>query len=442
VNNIVSEPKLTQGSVLNQQQSLDIPEQNLEEGIVPKLSNHENTATGRSIKDIQQMCSPISNTGENENTSTQHRETNHNKDAEYSNEFFSKIYKFVEPLVKVVSENRMKMSYLGSLSHGLDAFARVKKLGPNIEKPVGEMSMWWSKALNPLTDILTGFECLAKNNLPEALIRFSLLAKLTVNEPANLGMPLGAYLSDKMTKYTAQNIGIEPHIKTSFSSFGESVKYNIDFYKKFLSEVFNRFKKSDNLMDKLENAAVLYAYPTLAIASAIGTPTIGNQINTPYARLLGFFRNSSGGLCDVTFTLQRIRKMKAWFKKNLGETPTIKDFLKDHQIRFMTFYNIDSFISNIMRFKKDPNTTTILSQFSNANYEIANALSAVHHDDPYAKDLVKSDTADNDKPAPEIKKLTPEGANNIVNYTPNLKPLLELSNNQNKGKSLAQAYNN
>jgi hypothetical protein len=195
-------------------------------------------------------------------------------------------------------------------------------------------------------------------------------------------------------------------------------------------------------MDKLENAAVLYAYPTLAISSAIGTPTIGNQINTPYARRLGFFRSSSGGLCDVTFTLQRIRKMKAWFKKNLGETPTIKDFLKDHQIRFMTFYNIDSFISNIMRFKKDPNTTTILSQFSNAMYEIANALSAVHHDDPYAKDLVKSDTADNDKPAPEINKLTPEGANNIVNYTPNLKPLLELSNNQNKGKSLAQAYNN
>jgi hypothetical protein len=75
-------------------------------------------------------------------------------------------------------------------------------------------------------------------------------------------------------------------------------------------------------------------------------------------------------------------------------------------------------------------------------YEIANALSAVHHDDPYAKDLVKSDTADNDKPAPKIKKLTPEGANKIVNYTPNLKTLLELSNNQNKRKSLAQAYNN
>jgi hypothetical protein len=91
--------------------------------------------------------------------------------------------------------------------------------------------------------------------------------------------------------------------------------------------------------------------------------------------------------------LQRIRKIKDWFKKNLGEAPTIKDLLKDHQIRFMAFYNIDSFISNIMRFMKNPNTTTILSQFSNANYEIANALSAVHHDDPYAKDLVVKNTA-------------------------------------------------
>jgi hypothetical protein len=442
VNTILPEPQLTQRSVLNQQQSLDTSEQNLERGKVSKLSNDETNAT-ENIKltnELKGICSPISDTENNENKPRQQdTETNHSENAEYSNEFFSKIYKFVKPLVEEVSKNRMKMSYLGALSHGLDAFARVKKLGPNIEKPVGELSMWWSKALNPLTDILQGFDCLAKNNLVDGLIRFSLLAKLTVNEPANLGMPLGAYLSNKMVKYTAQNIGIDTNVRTSFSSFGESIKYNIDFYKKFFREVFDRFKKSDNLLDKFENAAVLYAYPTLAVASAIGTPTIGNQINTPYARLLGFFRNSSGGLCDVTFTLQRIRKIKAWFKKNLGEMPTIKDFLKDNQIRFMIFYNIDSFISNIMRFKKDPNTTTILSQFSNANYEIANALSAVHHADPYAQDLVKSDTADHDKAAPEIKKLPLDGANNIVNYTPNLKPLLD---NQNKGKTLAQAYNN
>ena len=442
MNTILPEPQLTQRSVLNQQQSLDTSEQNLERGKVSKLSNDETNAT-ENIKltnELKGICSPISDTENNENKPRQQdTETNHSENAEYSNEFFSKIYKFVKPLVEEVSKNRMKMSYLGALSHGLDAFARVKKLGPNIEKPVGELSMWWSKALNPLTDILQGFDCLAKNNLVDGLIRFSLLAKLTVNEPANLGMPLGAYLSNKMVKYTAQNIGIDTNVRTSFSSFGESIKYNIDFYKKFFREVFDRFKKSDNLLDKFENAAVLYAYPTLAVASAIGTPTIGNQINTPYARLLGFFRNSSGGLCDVTFTLQRIRKIKAWFKKNLGEMPTIKDFLKDNQIRFMIFYNIDSFISNIMRFKKDPNTTTILSQFSNANYEIANALSAVHHADPYAQDLVKSDTADHDKAAPEIKKLPLDGANNIVNYTPNLKPLLD---NQNKGKTLAQAYNN
>ena len=401
MNTIVSEQKLTPGSVLNQQQPPDNTT-SLKEGEIPELPKHKNTATDDISKRDElnrdelkkESCSPISDTKEDGSKPRQekHTETNHSTDAKYTNQVFSQIYKLVEPLVEVVSKNRMNMSYLGALSHGLDAFARVKKLGHKIEKPIGDLSMWWSKALNPLTDILKGLECLAKNNLPEALARLSLLFKLTVNEPANLGMPLGAYLSDKMAKYTAQNIGVEPQIKTSFSSFGESVKYNIDFYKKFLSEVFNRFKKSDNLMDKLENAAVLYAYPTLAIASAIGTPTIGNQINTPYARLLGFFRNSSGGLCDVTFTLQRIRKMKDWFKKNLGEAPTIKDFLKDHQIRFMTFYNIDSFISNIMRFQKDPNTTTILSQFSNAMYEIANALSAVHHDDPYAKDLIKSDT--------------------------------------------------
>lgn len=398
MNTVVSEQKLTQGSVLNKQQSVNLAPQNPEMVNGQKSNHPEDTVKEKAlVKELKEMSSASlaqNHEGDSELKSVQenpeNEEPSHCHDSKHKNEFFSKVYKLVEPIVEGVSKNRMNMSYLGALSHGLDAFARVKKLGDNIEKPVGEVSMWWSKALNPLTDILKGFECLAKNDLVGGLIRFSLLAKLSVNEPANLGMPLGAYLSDKMAKYTAQNIGIEPNVRTSFSSFGESVKYNLDFYKKFLGEVFDRFKKADNLMDKFENAAVLYAYPALAIASAIGTPTIGNQINTPYARLLGFFRNSSGGLCDITFTLQRIRKIKDWFKKNLGETPTIKDFLKDHQIRFMAFYNIDSFISNIMRFMKNPNTTTILSQFSNANYEIANALSAVHHDDPYAKDLVKN----------------------------------------------------
>ena len=53
--------------------------------------------------------------------------------------------------------------------------------------------MWWSKMINPLGNVLQGMESLAKNNIVDALSRFSLLFKLGVKEPANLGVPVGTF---------------------------------------------------------------------------------------------------------------------------------------------------------------------------------------------------------------------------------------------------------
>lgn len=296
-----------------------------------------------------------------------------NEPSVYTNSSWEKVFKTIKPITDMITKNQITLSKFGSFTHGLDAFVRVTGIGKGLEKQVGDLSMWWSKAVNPLGAILKGFESLAKNNLVDALIKFSLLSKLSVKVAPNLGIPLGIYLSDAMTKLISINSGVVKEVKDSFGSMSESVNYNKDFYKNFFKEIIHRAKNGKTFGEKLENLAVFYGYSVLPISSLIGIFTMKDQINTPWARMIGFFRNSSGGLCDITFTLQRIRKFKEMAKKKGETAPNLKTLFKDPQLNFMINYLINSFLDLTMRFWKNPNLGIIQAQISNSIYEIANA---------------------------------------------------------------------
>jgi hypothetical protein len=341
----------------------------------------------------------------------------------YTNKTFENIFNFIKPSTDLIIKNQMLLAKFGSVAHGLDAFVRVTNIGKAFEGQIGSLSMWWSKIMNPLGNILMGFESLAKNDLVDALARFSMIAKFTVKKAPNLGIPLGVFLSHKMAVLTAQNTGIIPDLQKSFSSMGESVGYYTNLYKKFLGTLAGELKENVSIPKKLENLATLYSYPVLAISSLIGSLTIKDQLNTPYARLIGFLRNSSGGLCDVTFTTQRMRKLKERAQENQEEKPKLGEMMKDYQISFMWKYLVNSLLDLSMRFWNQEKSVIIQSQISNSIYEMANAESG----------------ADHDEPAPKIKKLAPDAANNIVNLTRKLKPLLELPNNRNEEKILTKA---
>ena len=341
----------------------------------------------------------------------------------YTNKTFENIFNFIKPLTDLITKNQMLLAKFGSVAHGLDAFVRVTNIGKAFEGQIGSLSMWWSKIMNPLGNILMGFESLAKNDLVDALTRFSMIAKFTVKEAPNLGIPLGIFLSHKMAVLTAQNTGIIPNLQKSFSSMGESVSYYTNLYKKFLGTLASELKENVSIPKKLENLATLYSYPVLAISSLIGSLTIKDQLNTPYARLIGLLRNSSGGLCDVTFTAQRMRKLEQRAQENQEEKPKLGEMMKDYQISFMLKYLMNSLLDLSMRFWNQEKSVIIQSQISNSIYEMANAESG----------------ADHDEPAPKIKKLAPDATNNIVNFTSKLKPLLELSNSRNEEKILAKA---
>ena len=340
----------------------------------------------------------------------------------YTNKTFETIFNGIRPITDLITKKQIPLSVFGSITHGLDALVRVTGFGQSYEKQIGDISMWWSKVINPLGNILMGVESLAKNDLVDALTRFSMIAKFTVKEPANLGIPLGLFLSHKMAVMTAQNTGIIPNVQKSFKSMGESVNYYVDFYKKFLGTLSKQLTENVGIARKLENLAVLYSYPTLAVAGVIGALTIKDQLNTPYARLIGFLRNSAGGLCDITFSAQRMRKLTETAKENQEKKPELKDFFKDYQISFMWKYLVNSLLDLTMRIWNDPKSVTVQSQISNSIYEIANAESGQDHEEPKAK-------------TPKAPLST---VDNILNLTQKLKPLLDNVNPINNLKQAQQ----
>lgn len=306
---------------------------------------------------------------------------NHKKLEEkvYKNKLFGRLYKSIKPLVDLVVKNQIKISTAGAISHATDAFARISEQSsklPSIfkgfEKPVGDLSMLWSKAINPFGNILQGFESLAKNNIVDALARFSLIFKLNIKEPANLGVPVGTFLDHKMTMLSAENSGYVKKVKKEFDSMGESISYHIDIYKGLLKNCWDNFKKGKK---PLENLGLLYAVPALGISSLLGTFLLKGEVNSTKAQILGFLRNTSGGIWDLVFNKQRIDKLQKLAIKATGKKAGFKDILKDNQIRFMILYLTNSFLDLTMRWLKNPKLTIIQSQISNSIYEIANGLS-------------------------------------------------------------------
>ncbi|NQY79694.1 MAG: hypothetical protein HRT47_05215 [Candidatus Caenarcaniphilales bacterium] len=303
------------------------------------------------------------------------------KEKEYKNKFFGGIYKAIKPLVDIIVKNQVNVSLAGAASHGADAFAKISEFSDKVpsvpeglEKPIGGISMWWSKAINPLANILQGIESLAENNIVDALARFSLIFKLGIKEPANLGIPVGLFLDHKMLMASAVNTGFVDKLQKQFGSFGESIKYHKDLYSGILKGYWKNFKEGKN---PIKNLALLYSVPALGLSSLIGTALIKGDVNGPKAQILGFLRNTSGGFIDLFFSQERFEKVGKTIEKATGKKAGLADFLKDHEMQYWLAYLTNSIMDGTMRAWKDPVKTIIQSQFSNSVYEIANGLSGV-----------------------------------------------------------------
>lgn len=360
----------------------------------------------RFIETIFQNEAELTNSSEDSVSKTS---TKIAKEKFYKNKLFGGIYKSIKPFVDLIVKNQVNISLAGAASHGADALAKISEfcnkvpsIPEGLEKPISGISMWWSKAINPLGNMLQGLESLAKNNIVDALARFSLIFKLGVKEPANLGVPVGTFLDHKMTMMSAENTGYVKKVRKEFDSIGESISYHVDMYKGILKNYWDNFKKGEK---PLENLGLLYAVPALGISSLLGTFMLKGEVNSIKAQILGFFRNSSGGIWDIVFNKQRIEKLQKLAKEATGEKAGLKDIFKDHQVRFMTLYLANSILDLTMRWWKNPVFTIIQSQISNSIYEIANGLSG-KEDNP------------NDMVAQYEKMIASktQAQNNIVNF--------------------------
>ncbi len=338
-----------------------------------------------------------------------------NKKKEYKNKFFGTIFNKIEPFVSWVTEKQVPISLIGSATHLGDALSQISENIPGlptipkgIEKPLGKLSLWWSKAINPLGNILIGVKRLANNNFADALFRASLLGKLTVKNPANLGVPVGAFLDYEISHLLAQMDGNVKELKEEFDSPMESLTYSAKLYFKQLKSYWDKIKKGENL---IENVGMLYGVPMLGISAIIGCLTLKNDVNGPWAKLVGFARNSSGGFMDIIFTKKRIQKIQETIEKSQGRKASLKEILSDHQIQFMAGYVSNSILDLTMRWWKNPIITIIQSQISNSLYEIANGL--VGKD----KSLIKNNiVANHQKIIDEREKTKNSAKNNMMNF--------------------------
>ncbi|NQY79695.1 MAG: hypothetical protein HRT47_05220 [Candidatus Caenarcaniphilales bacterium] len=334
---------------------------------------------------------------------------------EYKNKFFGAIFNKIEPFVNWVTQKQVPISLIGSATHLGDALSQISENVPGIpsipkglEKPLGKLSLWWSKAINPLGNILIGVKKLANNNLADALFRGSLLGKLTVKNPANLGVPVGAFLDYEISHMLAQMDGNVKELKEEFDSPMESLKYSANLYFNQLKSYWNKIKKGENL---IENIGMLYGVPMMGLSAIVGCLTLKDDVNGPWAKAVGFARNSSGGFMDIIFTKKRVQKIQETIEKSQGRKASLKEILSDHQIQFMVGYVSNSILDLTMRWWKNPVTTIIQSQISNSLYEIANGL--VGKD----KSLIKNDiVANHQKIIDEREKNENVAKNNLVSF--------------------------
>ena len=205
-----------------------------------------------------------------------------------------------------------------------------------------------------------------------------------------------------MTLMSAENTGYVKKVKKEFNSIGESVSYHVDLYKGILKNYMDNIKKG---VKPLENLGLLYAVPALGVSSLLGTFMLKGEVNSPKAQMLGFLRNTSGGIWDVVFSKQRIDKINKLSEEATGKKASMKEILKDNQVQFMGLYFINSFLDLTMRWWKNPVFTIIQSQISNSVYEIANGLSG--------REVNPNDMVAHFEKMMDKK---PETKNNIVNF--------------------------
>jgi hypothetical protein len=306
---------------------------------------------------IDSSASPLSDT-ENPTKSnleniTNKQELDENGKNIYENAFFRKIADTVNPLVKSLNKgNRpVLISVLGASMHILDAVAESLKLPEPLRKLTYFASTNYSKFITHLPNTLTMFEDFAQNNPAFGIAKSFNLTKILQTEAANFSMSSGVVPGMLMAR---KHIGTEKYNARKFTSFGDNLKYTFNEWMGANKGSINDIK---NGKDPVGNLLKLFTAPALITSSAIGCIALKDEVNTPKAKFVGFFRNFGGASGDALLIQEAVKDIKEKHGKF-----DLKEFFKHPDVKIGLPYIVASVSEMMNRETKDLNKLRIIAQ--------------------------------------------------------------------------------
>ena len=287
------------------------------------------------------------------------------EEAKHENKFFKGIRNFLAPVIDGLNNGRtpIRISTIGGALHMMDGFIKTTNLPQFIKNISYTSSILFSKSLTVLPNALKGIDDLVNNDFMTGFSKiYSLVAKQFQSKPANFSTSSGFFPGVQMAKLA---IGEDKYKNQNFKSFSENIKFFVTELKNVIGNSLNEFKEGKNLF---ENICKIFVPVGLIGSTVIGSAIIGDEVSTPKAKAIGFFRNISGIGGDIWLLNNAYKEAK----EEHGEEKAFSEMLKSNHFKIGFPYILASLGELLNRYTPEP-AQDILAQFFCGANEIITA---------------------------------------------------------------------
>ena len=154
-----------------------------------------------------------------------------------------------------------------------------------------------------------------------------------------------------------------------FKSLGD----NLSFLGKMFSNVYNESKqrwKEGGLVNTFDSVSKLVSAPMMFLSGVLGTLSLGDEVDTPRARLFGALRNGFGFAADMSINIQAGREAQKKAAAENRPVNPVKDILSSEEGLVGSAYSVLSLGELFQRYLPE-NVSKITAQLLCGIQEIA-----------------------------------------------------------------------
>ena len=281
----------------------------------------------------------------------------------HENKFFKSLRNFLAPAIDNLNKGNIPVaiSGLGGALHLLDSLVESQNLPEPVKKLSYNASIFYSKILTVLPNALKGIDSLAKNDFMDGFAKiYTLGAKMFQSKPANFSISSGFFPGVQMAKLA---IGAEKYEAKNFKSFGENIKF---FFSELLGSITKSASEISSGKNVLSNVLKILVPSGLMGSTVLGTALIGDEVSTPKAKTIGFFRNMSGIGGDFWLINEAYKEAK----EKHGPKQAFAEMLKSDHFKIGFPYILVSIGELANRYTPEPVQDVLAQLFCGANETI------------------------------------------------------------------------